>query len=541
MPKKMHIWVSLILFLGLVACSGSHSKRAKTSNEHADLSAYKNENSYFYFLLAQLKASNAPQKELDAFLVEALKKDEDSNFLWNLKAYSEAESGQIDDAKASAEEALKHDSNSADTLFLLGKIASFQKDSLAAEKYLQRAIAADVPNEETYQFLAREYYTAGEYPSAIKTLKACAEKVSDSANCLYYLGSIQLEQGNDQAAIEAFTEVSELYPDQIKVLQLLAEVHLKHENYEKALDVYKKIFHLTPEDVAVQIRLGWLYYQLGDQDYALQVFESIQKNYPTADKVNYFLALLYLEKQELDASLTALARIPADSTFFKKAVTQQVAILSEQNKAEQIVPVLSKHLSEVGDAWLHLFLSWQEIQNEKYNSALDILNLGLKRFGNDEDLLFQRALVYERTNEWGNSKKDLQTLIANYPNSAKAYNFLGYSMSERGENLEQALLHVEKANTLDPNKAHINDSLGWIHFKLGHTDQALELLQKAVKLDKEEPTVLEHLGDVYFSLKDKAQARIHYQQSLQILQKTETKTAMQQKQIDGILKKLAEF
>lgn len=541
MNKKAHILFSLCLCLTVVACSATQTKRAKPSQDQTDLSDYKNENSYFYFLLAQLKAGEAPQKEIDDFLNEALKKDEDSNFLWNLKAYSEAEAGQIDAAKASAEEALKRDPNSADSLFLLGKIASFQKDSLLAEKYLQRAIAADAPNEEIYQFLAREYYNAGEPPSAVKTLKACVENVIDAMNCLYYLGSIQLEQGNDQAAIEAFTQVSDLYPDQVKVMQILAEVHLKHENYEEALTVYKKIFHLTPDDVAVQIRLGWLYYQLGDQDYALQVFEWIQKSYPTADKVNYFLALLYLEKPDLDASLAALARIPADSGFFKKAVAQQVAILSEQNKADQIVPILSKHLSDAGDAWLHLYLSWQEIQNEKYASALTILNLGLRRFGNDEDLLFQRALVYERTNEWSDSKRDLNTLIANYPNSAKAYNFLGYSMAERGENLDKALQNVEKADMLDPNKPHINDSLGWIHFKLGHTDQALVYLQKAVTLEKDEPTVLEHLGDVYFFLKDKTQAREYYQQSLQILQNTEAKPALQQKQIDGILKKLAEF
>ena len=541
MNKNAQILLALALCVGLVGCSGAPTKRVKTSQDQARLEAFKNENSYFYFLIAKLKAPNTPQNEIDSFLAEALSKDEDSNFLWNLKAYSEAESGKIDEAKVSAEEALKRDPKSADSLFLLGKIASFQKDSLLAEKYLQRAILADSPNEEMYHFLAREYYNAGEFPSAVKTLKTCSEKMTDSVNCLYYLGSIQLEQGNDDAAIAAFTQVSELFPDQVKVLQLLAEVHLKHENYEAALEVYKKVFRLTPDDVAVQIRLGWLYYQLGDQDYALQVFEHIQKNYPEADKVNYFLALLYLERQSFDESLAAFARIPAESTFFKKSVTQQVAILSDQNRADQIVPVLSKHLSEVGDAWLHLFLSWQEIQNEKYSSALDILNLGLRRFGNDEDLLFQRALVYERTNDWANSKKDLATLIANYPNSAKAYNFLGYSMCDRGEDLQQALQNVEKANELDPNKSHINDSLGWIHFKMGNTDKAIEYLQKAVKLEKDEPTVLEHLGDVYFSLKDKTQARSYYQRALLILENSESAPPLQQKQMAGIRKKLAEF
>jgi len=538
--KKTHI-VLMIVCIALIgaACSTSRSVKNAGDREVVDPSTYKNENSYFYFLLSQLKLPQNTQADAESFLDKAIEKNSSSSFLWHVKAYSEAESGRIAESKASALKSLHNNPKNPETLFLLGKIASFEKDALSAESYLQKSIAIDDHNEETYQFLAREFVNANDPQSAIKVLKTCTEKIPDSVNCLYYLGSIYVEQGQDDSALQAFLMIDQLYPDQVKVLQLIGELHLKREDYPKALEIFKRVFRLTPEDVSVQIRLGWLYYQLGDVDYALQVFEQIRKTFPQSDKVNYFLALLYLEKTNLDAALGAFKNIQPESTFFKKSVVQQLGILVLQQRQDQVVSHFTPYFQHVEDAWLHQFLGWHLIETDRLDDAISCLSQGIRRFGNDEDLLFARALAYERQNQWEKSKNDLLLLLSYYPDSAKANNFLGYSMAEHGEDLAKALVYVEKANQTDPNKPHIQDSLGWIYFKMGDVNKALDYLHAAVRLDKNEPTVLEHLGDVHLYLNEKNRARDYYEQSLKILQNIEPKLSVHLKQIENLQKKLS--
>ncbi len=533
---------TIVAGLVLFACAAAREKRAAAPSQPVDVaSEYQNENSYFYFLLTQLKTDSSSQAELASYLKTALEKDQKSSFLWNLKAYNEAQDGHVDAAKASARAALALNPQDADTLFLLGKIASFEKKPSEAEDYFEKAILAEPENEEVYHFLAREYYGEKDGESARRTLNKCLAALPDSIGCLYYLGSIALEEGDEAQALQSFETLIELYPEQIKVLQVLADIHLKREDYAAALEVFKKIFRLTPDDVAVQIRLGWLYYEMGDVDYAIQVFEKIRGNFPESDKVNYFLALLYTEKKESDKALAAFAKIPADSEFFKKAVAQQVVILTQQNRDKEIAAFLAPHLKETSDPWLYQFLGWNLSEHEEFAAAARYLSEGIKRFGKDEDLLFQRAIALERQGEWEAAQLDLADLIAGYPNSAKAYNFWGYTMAERGEDLTQALAYVQKADALTPNQGHILDSLGWIHFKMGQAETALTVLQKAVKLQKNEPTILEHLGDVYRHFKDKKLARDYYEQSLQALQAVERKQPQHLKQIEAIQKKLAEI
>jgi predicted Zn-dependent protease len=49
---------------------------------------------------------------------------------------------------------------------------------------------------------------------------------------------------------------------------------------------------------------------------------------------------------------------------------------------------------------------------------------------------------------------------------------------------------------MDPNNGAYLDSLGWVHYKLGHLPEAEENLRRAVASTPRDATVHDHLGDV---------------------------------------------
>jgi Flp pilus assembly protein TadD len=79
----------------------------------------------------------------------------------------------------------------------------------------------------------------------------------------------------------------------------------------------------------------------------------------------------------------------------------------------------------------------------------------------------------------GSDGKRLRKLIELQPESAQAYNALGYSYADRNMRLAEARQLIEKALHLSPNDPFILDSMGWVLYRQGDLEGALSYLQRA--------------------------------------------------------------
>lgn len=86
---------------------------------------------------------------------------------------------------------------------------------------------------------------------------------------------------------------------------------------------------------------------------------------------------------------------------------------------------------------------------------------------------------------------------------------------------------------LKPNNGYIQDSLGWVHFKLGNLERALKELLGAAQLVPDDPYIREHLGDVYQALGRIDQARESYRLALELFEEPDLKQRVQEK-IDAL-------
>ncbi|HEB98041.1 MAG TPA: tetratricopeptide repeat protein, partial [Thiotrichales bacterium] len=104
------------------------------------------------------------------------------------------------------------------------------------------------------------------------------------------------------------------------------------------------------------------------------------------------------------------------------------------------------------------------------------------------------------------AEQDLRTILEKEPDNARALNALGYTLADRTDRLEEALALIEKAYKLAPDEPAIVDSLGWVHYRLGHLDEAEKWLRKAWEMARD-PEIGAHLGEVLWVQGRKDEAR----------------------------------
>ncbi len=150
----------------------------------------------------------------------------------------------------------------------------------------------------------------------------------------------------------------------------------------------------------------------------------------------------------------------------------------------------------------------------KYNQALALQAQAVAQFPNDNDLLYDQAMLADRAGQQQTMERLLRQLIARQPDYHHAYNALGYSLAERGVRLQEAKELIEKALTYAPRDPFITDSVGWVEFRLGNHAQALLLLERAFE-KRQDADIAAHLGEVLWKLGQHERAKALWKDALQ--------------------------
>ena len=163
-------------------------------------------------------------------------------------------------------------------------------------------------------------------------------------------------------------------------------------------------------------------------------------------------------------------------------------IYEEQGKHREAAEVLEKFEPQNEEDTVRLTLALSQFieKIKQPNRAIEVLETALGEYPDQEDLLYERAMVAERQKDLPAVEKYLKRLIEVKPQNPHGYNALGYTFAELGIRLDEALVLIQKANALAPRDPYILDSLGWVYFKLGKLDLAEEALLKAFSIRQDE-------------------------------------------------------
>jgi Flp pilus assembly protein TadD len=136
-------------------------------------------------------------------------------------------------------------------------------------------------------------------------------------------------------------------------------------------------------------------------------------------------------------------------------------------------------------------------EEEQFDRALEYADRLVETEPNNDEYLYRLAWVYQKAGRNDEAVTVLRRVLELNPDNGSALNFLGYTLAERGENLEEAERLIRRALEIHPNDGFFVDSLGWVYYQRGEYAAAVHELERASKLAGNDPVISEHLADAY--------------------------------------------
>ena len=354
----------------------------------------------------------------------------------------------------------------------------------------------------------------GRYESALNTienLEKNSNRMSIDARALKV--QLLLKLDNKEEATEYF---SKIFGDGVN--SDAANLRMQVEDHPNAYSI--------EESLSLEAGIAYAFYAIADilkddadPNTALLYVRLAQYLNENSQKAILLAADLLEQMGQYDLAVEEYAKISPSSSYFLSSELGRVGALRDGGKTEAALEVLyylSREFSDIGIVHNSLgdFLRREERYSEAkiaYDRAVDIY-----RENNNVSwvVLYARGITHERLQEWDKAESDFRNALTINPDQANVLNYLGYSLIDRGEKLDEAMTMIEKAVSLQPESGYIVDSLAWGLFKLGQYETAIPHMEKAAELMPVDPIVTDHLGDLYWAVGRQLEAKFQWRRAL---------------------------
>ncbi|MET3589334.1 tetratricopeptide (TPR) repeat protein [Bartonella silvatica] len=251
-----------------------------------------------------------------------------------------------------------------------------------------------------------------------------------------------------------------------------------------------------------------------------RIFEQLSfALYPQNDATLFQLANISAKLDDTKQAIKLYQALPPKSPYYRDGQIQLAFLLANNNNYNEAIKLLtSLKKTFPNDRSILLILIALYMQDHQFTEATQTLDHAIariKKFQKDDwKLFYQRGIAFERLNQWPKAEIDLRKALEFVPNQPQVLNYLGYSLVDRGQKLEESLHMLQKASSLQPKNSYIMDSLGWTYYKLKQYNKAVQILEDAVRLQPEDPTLNDHLGDAYWQVGRKREAIFQWHHAL---------------------------
>lgn len=253
--------------------------------------------------------------------------------------------------------------------------------------------------------------------------------------------------------------------------------------------------------------------------YALLFSRTAEHLNPGSVPAMLLSASLLEELEQYDLATTTYDRVPRSHPSFHEAEIGRAEALRQSGKDDAAIEAL-RQLSEtrfdlpvvhsaLGDA-LRAMERFEEA-TEAYDKAIALFDEpGRGHWG----AYYTRGITLERQGRWEEAEADFRFALELSPGQPFVLNYLGYSLVEKREKLDEALEMIEQAVAARPDDGYITDSLGWVLYRLGRYEEAVTHMERAAELEPVDPVVSDHLGDVLWAVGRQREAVFQWKRAL---------------------------
>ena len=289
-------------------------------------------------------------------------------------------------------------------------------------------------------------------------------------------------------------------PDAQDVRLAYARGLVSEKRYEAARTEFRRLLSANLGNPDMIYAVGILSLQVNDAVEAEQQLKRfIEVGRGDLDPARFYLGQIADQAGRPDDALRWYDQVAAGEHALP-AKLRAAQVLLRQNKLDLARERLAAARAAAPDDIRLLVAEAQLLRDAgRHEDAFAFLAKILEVQPDQPEILYETALAAEKLGHLDVLERHLRRLIVLNPESALAYNALGYSFADRNLRLDEAAQLIDKALSLAPDDPFILDSKGWLLFRQGKSDEALVALQKAYA-KKPDAEIAAHIGEVLWAL-----------------------------------------
>lgn len=386
-------------------------------------------------------------------------------------------------------------------------------DALLLMQRLQLYLVNDAEARFAYARLATFFR---EYTLALAEVDGLLAEEPDFEPYLVLKSEILQRKGNAELALELIEKAATKRDANPEIRFIYGKLLGENGETEKARQVFERLFEENPDNIEVVFALGLLALEREDGQTAKTMFTELVKQGDSSEQATYFLGLAEELNGNQDAALLWFASVPSDSPRFESAQGRYIAILADQGDVQKARDHLTMLRQQRPDRAVDFYLYEAAfLREQKMNEeAMTLYGDALERHPKSFELRYARAMLAESMDKLDLVEQDLRAILVEEPDNSAALNALGYTLTDRTDRHDEALVLIARALALKPGDPYYLDSLGWVYYRLGDLEKAEHYLRQAhvIQPDAEFGA---HLGEVLWQRGKKKEAKKVWEDALE--------------------------
>lgn len=290
---------------------------------------------------------------------------------------------------------------------------------------------------------------------------------------------------------------------------------LTRTDMAKAREQFGILVEQSPGDADLLLSLALVTKETGALDDAVGYFQQLLALGQRTHEAHFYLGQIAEQRGDLEAALRHYEQIPPSPDFFP-ALGRIVQLQVENHRIADLRHRLRDLRARYPQHAVRLYLVEAEVlmQQREYQAGSDLLTEALKKFPQQPNLLYSRSNFSEKRRDVALLEKDLRVILDKDPDNAIALNALGYTLANQTSRHAEAYDLIKRALAQKPDDPAIQDSMGWVEYRLGNLPAAREYLEKSYAVFPD-PEVAAHLGEVLWQAGSEQRAREIWLKALQ--------------------------
>ncbi len=353
----------------------------------------------------------------------------------------------------------------------LARLSQLENDKKSMIRWLKQAAKLNKSAVEPRLLLNQYYYGLKKFDKALLLTQELIDLQPENSRFLKLHADNLLASGQLFESIGVYKKITQLHPQSPIVWRWLASVQYLQKNYKAAENSFQKVLVLQPDNVIAGAAMVQLKLRKKQLDMAKEYAEKLLAAHPKLPLAYESYADVAVMQHQFNEALK----------FYKK----------------------SQEIKPSPEVAVKIYKTWRIMG--KPETGEKVLEDWLVKNPDDLKIRMMLAVIYQVQNKLEKAQKHYEYIVKKQPENISAINNLAliYDQTNDPRNIEFA----EIAYSLAPDRANINDTLGWILLKSGDIERALKLLEFAVRADPANFNIIYHYAAALYENNYKKEAK----------------------------------